>query len=138
MRSVAPMRTAKIGYIVMSVALCILGIVLIVFPEFSASMLGIICGVMMILFGIIRLVGYFSKDLYRLAFQYDFSFGIIMIIIGIVMLVHPGSLVNFICVALGLSFMSDGLFKIRIAFDSKSFGIREWWLILIFADRKSV
>ena len=57
MRSVAPMRTAKIGYIVMSAALFILGIVLIVFPGFSASMLGIICGVMMILFGVIRLVG---------------------------------------------------------------------------------
>ena len=133
MRSVAPMRTAKIGYIVMSAALFVLGIVLIVFPGFSASMLGIICGVMMILFGVIRLVGYFSKDLYRLAFQYDLSLGIIMIIIGIVMLVHPGSLVNFICVALGLAFMSDGLFKIQIAIDSKSFGIREWWMILIFA-----
>ena len=69
MRSVAPMKTAKIGYIVLSVALCVLGIILIAFPGFSASLFGILCGVVLIMFGCVKLVGYFSKDLYRLAFQ---------------------------------------------------------------------
>ena len=49
------------------------------------------------------------------------------------MLWHPGSLMNFICIALGLSFLTDGLFKIQIAMDSKTFGIRDWWLILALA-----
>ena len=35
-----------------------------------------------------------------------------------------------ICFAVGLFILADSLFKIRIAFDSKNFGIREWWLIL--------
>lgn len=87
----------------------------------------------MIVFGAIRLIGYFSKDLYRLAFQYDLAFGIMMITLGGIMLWRPGSLMNFICVTLGLSFLTDGLFKIQIAIDSKSFGIREWWLILALA-----
>ena len=65
MRSVAPMRTAKIGYIVISVLLCALGILLIAVPEFSVSAVGVICGAILIVFGIVRLVGYFSKDLYR-------------------------------------------------------------------------
>ena len=63
MRSVAPMKTAKIGYIVLSVALCVLGIILIAFPGFSASLFGILCGVVLIMFGGVKLVGYFSKDL---------------------------------------------------------------------------
>ena len=133
MRSVAPMRTAKIGYIVISVLLCALGILLIAVPEFSVSAVGVICGAILIVFGIVRLVGYFSKDLYRLAFQYDLAFGIIMIALGVIMLWHPGSLMNFICITLGLSFLADGLFKIQIAIDSKRFGIREWWLILALA-----
>lgn len=133
MRSVAPMKTAKIGYIVMSVLLCALGIFLIAVPDFSISAVGTICGAILIVFGIVRLVGYFSKDLYRLAFQYDLAFGIMMIALGMIMMLHPNSLMNFICITLGLSFFADGLFKIQIAIDSKRFGIREWWMILALA-----
>ncbi|MDE5742433.1 MAG: DUF308 domain-containing protein [Oscillospiraceae bacterium] len=132
-RSVAPMRTAKIGYIVISAALCLLGIMLIAVPDFSAALLGIICGIILTLFGVIKLVGYFSKDLYRLAFQYDLIFGIVLIAVGVVILVRPESVLNFICIALGLTILADGISKIRISLESKSFGIREWWLILVSA-----
>lgn len=132
-RSTTPMHAAKIGYIVVSAALCVLGILLIAVPDFSASLFGAICGVLLIVFGIVRLIGYFSRDLYRLAFQYDLPLGILLVIMGIVMLAHPGSLVTFICVALGIFILSDGLFKIQIAWDSRRFGITKWWLILAFA-----
>ncbi len=102
-------------------------------PGFSASALGIICGITLLLFGGIKLVGYFSRDLYRLAFQYDLIFGILLIALGVIMLMQPKSLVTFVCIALGLYILSDGLFKIQIAMDSKRFGIREWWLIFVLA-----
>ncbi len=133
MRSVIPMRTAKVGYVILSVAMCLLGILLMAMPGFSMAAVGLICGVLLIVFGVVRLVGYFSKDLYRLAFQYDLALGIMMIILGAVMLWRPGSLIHFICISLGLLFLADGLFKIQIALDSRRFGIREWWLILVLA-----
>ena len=133
MRSVAPMRTAKIGYIIISTALCVLGVLLIAVPDFSVSMLGIVCGITLIVFGCVKLTGYFSRDLYRLAFQYDLTSGIVLIALGVIMLVRPGSLMTFICITLGLFILTDGLFKLQIAMDSKRFGIREWWLILALA-----
>lgn len=133
MRSIAPMRIAKIGYMVISIAMCVLGILLIVMPKFMTSMFGVICGILLIVFGIIRLVGYFSKDLYRLAFQYDLAAGITMIALGILMLVNPGNLMTFLCITLGLTILADSIFKIQIALDSQKFGIHEWWLILGFA-----
>ena len=133
MRSVTPMKVAKIGYMIISALLCALGILLIAAPEFSSILLGTACGIILIAFGIVRLVGYFSKDLYRLAFQYDLAFGIVMIALGILTLVNPGSLMTFICITLGLSILADGLFKIQIALDSKQFGIQKWWLILALA-----
>ena len=63
MRSVTPMRVAKIGYIIMSVLLCVFGVLLIVVPDISLSVIGIVCGALFIVFGLVRLVGYFSKDL---------------------------------------------------------------------------
>ncbi len=133
MRSVTPMRIAKTGYIIISAVLCVLGIMLIVNPEFSASMLGIICGVVLIAFGIVKLIGYFSKDLYRLAFQYDLVFGIVICVLGVLMLVNPGALMTFICITLGISILADSVFKLQIAIDSRKFGIDKWWLILTFS-----
>ena len=129
MRSTFPMRVAKIGYIIMSSMLCLLGIILIIAPDFSISLLGILCGSILVVFGVIRLVGYFSKDLFRLAFQYDLVFGILMLVIGSVVLVRPDGVLNFVCIALGISILADALFKIQIAMESKRFGIKEWWLI---------
>ena len=133
MRSVTPMRIAKIGYIIMSVLFCLAGVLFIAMPEISTKIIGICIGISMILFGIVRLIGYFSKDLYRLAFQFDLEFGILMMILGVTVLFNPENLMAFICVAIGISILLDGLFKIRIALDSKQFGIKSWWLILALA-----
>lgn len=133
MRSVNSLKTAKIAYIGISVLFCVLGILLIIFPGISEKVIGILCGILMILFGVVKILGYFSKDLYRLAFQYDLAFGILTIILGIMLFKNPSNLMNFICVILGIAVLSDGLFKMQMSLDAKRFGIREWWLIFAFA-----
>lgn len=45
----------------------------------------------------------------------------------------PENLMAFIAAAFGIAILFDGLFKIRIALDSKRFGIKDWWLILSLA-----
>ena len=133
MRSVAPMKTAKIGYIVMSVLFCVLGVVLLFTPGVSALWIGRLLGIGLILFGAIKLVGYFSRDLFRLAFQYDLAFGLLLMVLGIVTLSHPGDALSFLCVMFGIPVLADGLFKIQIAMDSRQFGIQNWWLVLVLA-----
>ena len=132
-RSIAPMRVAKVGYIVLSVAMGSLGAVFIVRPETSAVALGRLCGGLMILLGVIKLVGFFSKDLYRLAFQYDLAFGILLIALGIVTLARPGGAMSFLCIVFGIPVLADGLFKIQISLDAKRFGIEKWWVVLLLA-----
>lgn len=133
MRSVAPMRAAKIGGIAVSVLVCALGVFMMFRPETSAYALCIACGVLFILLGVIKLVGYFSKDLYRLAFQFDLAFGIFMFTVGIVMLSRPGEMMNLICVILGLCILADGLFRIQTSLNARHFGLPLWWLILVWA-----
>lgn len=133
MRSVAPMKIAKIGYIIMSVIFCLIGAFFIWMPEPPVAVFGRILGIAMIAFGIVKLVGYFSKDLYRLAFQFDLQFGILVIVLGAVVLVKPESLIDLMMIALGIAIIADALFRIRVAIDAKKFGIRAWWLIAAFA-----
>lgn len=133
MRSVTPMRIAKIGYIVMSVMFCIAGALFIALPDISITMIGISMGIAMIVFGIVKLVGYFSRDLFRLAFQFDLELGILLLVLGLIVLIRPDDLMTFMCIALGISILTDGLFKVQIALDSKRFGIKSWWMILALA-----
>ena len=86
MRSIAPLRAAKIGYIVMSVLFCLLGLVLLVWPNLSISLIGIAAGIMLIVFGLVKLGGYFTRDLYELAFQHDLAFGLLLIALGVMLL----------------------------------------------------
>ena len=66
MRSVAPMKTAKIGYIVMSVLFCVLGVVLLFTPGVSALWIGRLLGIGMMLEGVLNLcVALFSIKIIR-------------------------------------------------------------------------
>lgn len=132
-RSTASMRTAKTGYIVSSILFCLFGALLIAEPDISISLLGTLIGIAMVLFGAVKIIGYCSKDLYRLAFQYDLGFGILLVALGIIVLIKPGSIVSFLCVAIGVATLADGLLKVQIAGDSRRFGIRYWWMILVAA-----
>lgn len=133
LRSVLPMKVAKYGYILISLVFCVAGMTIILIPNPPESSIGIFFGITMLSFGIIKLIGYFSKDLFRLAFQYDLQFGILLFILGVITLTKEKDTVEFICVAYGISMIADCLFKGKTAFDAKCFGIRLWWLTLAFA-----
>ena len=126
-------QTAKLGYIIISILLCVLGIVLIAVPDFSVRLLCWIGGLILILFGLVKIIGYCSKDLYRLAFQYDLAFGILLIALGVVLILRSNTVMNVICILLGIYILADALLKVQISIDSKAFGIRQWWLILAVA-----
>ena len=133
MRSTKIIRAAKTGYIILSAIFCGLGILLMADPRMSVALIGDIVGIVLVAFGIIKLVGYFSKDLYRLAFQFDLAFGILLIAMGLVLLIKPESAMNLICMILGIEIIADGLFKIQTSLDAKRFGLNTWWLMLSLA-----
>ena len=113
MRSVKFMRAAKTSYIVLSALYCVFGVLLIAVPDFSMKLLGILVGCMMIGFGAVKLMGYFSRDLYRLAFQFDLAYGILLIVLGLIVLLRPVQLVSFFCLVLGICILADACSRSR-------------------------
>lgn len=126
-------KAAKTGYIVISILLCVLGIVLIAVPDFSVTLLCVLGGGIMMLFGLVKIIGYCSKDLYRLAFQFDLAFGILFVVLGFILIIRTDAMVNLICIVMGICVLADALLKIQISIDSRAFGIKKWWLILAMA-----
>lgn len=126
-------KAAKTGYIIISILLCVLGIVLIAVPDFSVTLLYVLGGGIMMLFGLVKIIGYCSKDLYRLAFQFDLAFGILFVVLGFILIIRTDAMVNLICIVMGICVLADALLKIQISIDSRAFGIKKWWLILAMA-----
>lgn len=87
----------------------------------------------MMLFGLVKIIGYCSKDLYRLAFQFDLAFGILFVVLGFILIIRTDAMVNLICIVMGICVLADALLKIQISIDSRAFGIKKWWLILAMA-----
>lgn len=133
MHPIKPIQTAKTGYIIISLLLCILGIVIIIYPAISGNALCILIGAMLICYGVFKVIGYLSKDLFRIAFQFDLAFGLLIVAVGLIMILRPTHIITLGNFVLGFIILSDGLFKVQIAIDSKKFGIRKWWLIAILA-----
>ena len=59
-------KQAKVFYVICSVLLCIVGVLLIIFPNVSAITLCYVIGTIAALCGVAKIVGYFSHDLYNL------------------------------------------------------------------------
>ena len=126
-------QTAKIGYLMISGVLCVIGIYLLVSSEETVRVLVNWVGFICVLSGGIRILGYFSKDLFRLAFQYDFEFGLFLSITGILMLMFSVRTIQIATILLGLAVLMDGILRIRVSLEAKRFGIRQWWGVLILA-----
>ena len=74
-------RLAKSGYIFSSAAFCIAGLLLLLHPEISAEVLCKGLGILFLVWGVFKICGYLSGDLYRLAFQFDLACGILAVVL---------------------------------------------------------
>lgn len=128
----------KCSYAVLSLFICIFGIAVIAAPDFSSDLIYIVGGSLLIAFGCVRIIGYLSKDLYRLAFQFDLAFGILLIFLGLFLILRKESLTETVCIPIGIFILADSLLKIQTSVDAKKFGLPLWWLIFISAAVSSV
>lgn len=133
MRSTKLIRTAKIGCVILSLLLCAVGVILLLKPQYLEDGIGVMLGCLLIAFGVVKLIGYFSRDLYRLAFQFDLAFGILLLVLGIAILLRPGLAMSTLCVLLGLEIIADSAFKAYTAIDARRFGLEQWWFIMLLA-----
>ena len=116
----------KNAYTVMTICLIALGAALLFMPQLGLKTMCMLYGVFLIIYGVTKLSGYFAKDLFQLAFQFDLALGIVSIVLGII-------IIEILSTAIGIFMLVDGAFKIQTAVEAKRFGIENWWLILVMS-----
>ncbi len=131
----AVVKSAKIMHLCSSVIFLIAGLLVVLVPEFEnfQSFGMIVVGVASIVIGGTGIYGYFSNDMYRLAFQSDFALGIFNVILGILLIINPLRLHVLLPTAISILTLLDGGNKAQIAIEGQRFGISKWYLVVLSA-----
>ena len=79
-------KRIKWSYVVLSAMFLLLGIYLVVNPETSLIMICRILGAAMAVFGVMKIVLYFIREVEGVAIRFDFAVGLFCIILGALML----------------------------------------------------
>ena len=127
------LKLVKNAYSFLAISLVILGLVLLFCPK---TTVGLICksfGIILLIYGIIKIFSYFTKDLFQLAFQFDLGLGIVSMVVGSIMLFRTEHLVEVVSTFVGILILIDAALKIQTAVEAKRFGIQKWWIILSIA-----
>lgn len=124
-------RVAKISSAVMIVYVCLLWIGLIINPGYSPALFCTIIGLSIIVWGIIKILFYFSRDLYSFPLQYELISGFLVVGIGVMFLIKHDDIIDSLCIAIGLDSVVTGVRKAQISVEAKSAQKRMRKLILI-------
>lgn len=127
------MKRMKNIFIVMSVLYILLGACLIIWPTTSAGTICLAFGMITLMYGVARIVGYFMKDDFGIPYRSDFALGIIDSVVGLFMIWHPEVIVITLPIIIGFTMMIDGVMKIQSSVELRRFGYSRWWLSLIIA-----
>lgn len=127
------LKITQIGYLTLSIVFYIAGLFYVAVPQVEPLLLCILSGIILLIYGIIKIIGYFAKDLYCLAFQYDLACGLLFITLGIIVLVRNLSIVSYLSPGLGLLILLDSVLAVQMSKDAKQFGLETWHMILIIS-----
>lgn len=123
------LKAVKYTYSVFSCALIVFGLAILIRAGLSERLFMLAGGWLMIGFGLVRILGYFSKDSLQLAFQFDLILGISSAVLGAYMIWDPQASGHIVMV-LGVFFLMDALSKVQTAIDARRIGVACWLLIL--------
>ena len=113
--------------LITSILSIIVGLVLIFLPTVSNKVVGIIVGVIILIFGINAVYKYFHRDGAKI-YSLNIVFGVLYSILGVVIILYPFSVMEFVTVCLGLFIIINGATKVNYGLWLKR-GNEDSWLV---------
>lgn len=126
--------SAKILNVLSAAFMMLAGLLLLVIPNLEKVLAQrILLGILFGLTGAAKIFGYYSNDLYRLAFQFDFAIGIFCEVLTLLIVLTPSSAYNTVSLLISVFVVLDALLKLQMSFDARRFGMRSWVALFVTA-----
>ncbi len=123
------MKAIRFDIYVSAIMSLVLGILFVVFPVESGSVISVFSGIMILIFAIFMLIGAIAN---RMGLSIPaIILAILLGAIGIWIIVNPLKFAVIVYIAVGVMLAVHGIQSIVSAFSVKSMGVKTWWLMLI-------
>ena len=122
-----------IGSILLDIIFIALGIFLVINPELSTRVSGVLIGIGLIVAGLYAIIKYVLNMDAAFIFTFELIFGILSTIGGILVMANPLAIANFITIIIGLWFIVSAVIKGSIALQFKNYNEETWILNLVIS-----
>ena len=116
--------------IITSIITIIVGTILLFLPDLTNKVVGIITGVIFVLFGLTSVYKYLKRDGAKI-YTLNLVFSILYLVLGVVIIIFPFSVIEFVTVCLGLFLIINGATKINYGLWLKRGSCSAWLITLI-------
>ena len=106
---------------------------MIIQPAMSISVLIISLGIIVLLDGLLHIISYFRNSKEERTVTLELIRGVLNFIIGVIIILNPGSFVSFFAIIIGVWILIQSLIKFLFAFNMKAVEDKNWIIILILA-----
>ena len=119
--------------IIESLAILILGILFIAWPDQMVKVVAYIVGTFFIVKGVFQVINYFLEKGQNNFFNNGLLFGVISILIGITAFIMGEDIANIFRVVVGIFLIYESLVRVNTAIKLNSVGIPIWKYVLLLA-----
>ena len=107
-----------------SIMLCLMGIILIIYPDISLKVISLIIAVSMIVGGLFLIIDFGG----RILFTNFMIIGILLFIMGVILLIQPNIVVTIIPYIVGIYIIINSIFDLQVSLGLKKYEIEGWLL----------
>ena len=114
-------------------AFLVIGLLLLIWPAISSSILCYLLGALCCGYGIVQIVSYFNRPVEEGIERRSFAKGLGGLIVGLVLFVRPDILAAILPTIFGAILIAGGVYKLQIALDFMRMGAEFWYLSAVAA-----
>jgi len=126
-------KNVKLEIILLNVAVLLVGVIMVAFPDASAEIICRVLGIMLCAAGVYLMVSYFVRSKLVVLGSFALVQGVVLAGLGAYILIKPQFLVAIITVVLAIVLIAGGAMKLQYAMDFLRLKLSGWWFELIGA-----
>lgn len=126
-------RSMKISFILAAILYIVLGLVLLIWPNTTSTVICYAFGALLLLYGVITIISFFVHDSGLGSFKFELFLGVVMAALGLLFLIQPGFILTIVPVILGIYIIIDNLVNLKRAVELFRLEYQRWWVALLLS-----
>jgi len=126
-------KNVKLEIILLNVAIILIGVLMVVFPEQSQTIICRVVGILLCAWGLFLMISYFARSKLEVLGSFALVQGVALAGFGVYILLKPEFLAAVLTIVLAIILLAGGAMKLQYAMDFMRLKLTAWWTELIGA-----